>query len=104
MQNLEDILEGRFFFDPQDPIYMEHFPGCPVVPASLIIDAFMSAVKSALKDPDARTVENFRFRRFISPGCYIFRLQNTADRGIRCTLYDGGRTVASGTLRREFIV
>lgn len=98
MQNHESIHEGQFVFDPQDPIYRDHFPGQPVVPGSLIIKTFMTVARSVFNGFDLGAVENFRFKRFISPGCYSFRLQRMADGAVRCMLYDQGRTVVSGTL------
>ncbi|MBU4420644.1 MAG: hypothetical protein KKH84_06520, partial [Proteobacteria bacterium] len=38
-------IKGTFYFDPSDRIYAEHFPGNPVVPGSLIIHAFLKALK-----------------------------------------------------------
>lgn len=101
MQNLEQVHEGQFFFDPRDPIYADHFPGKPVVPGSLIINAFITAAQSAMRDVNACLVENFRFRRFISPGRYAFRLQRIGQDVIRCTLFDTARTVVSGTLQES---
>ncbi len=84
--------QGTFFFDPEDPIYREHFPGNPVVPGSVIIRAFMMAAPVKV-----RMVKDFRFRKFISPGEYAFRI---ADRGgyLDCRLFQGGSAVAVGKL------
>ena len=83
----------------RDVIYADHFPGNPVVPGSLIIDAFMTAARPVLEERwEAFSVENFRFRHFISPGHYAFRVAARADGSMQCTLYDDGRTVATGIL------
>jgi 3-hydroxyacyl-[acyl-carrier-protein] dehydratase len=101
MQNVEPIYEGQFHFDPEDPIYADHFPGRPVVPGSLIISAFMTAARPAMERQREYFVENFRFRRFISPGRYAFRIQSKADGCVQCSLYDSGSTVVTGTLREQ---
>jgi 3-hydroxyacyl-[acyl-carrier-protein] dehydratase len=90
--------EGVFFFDPGDPIYADHFPGHPVVPGSLIVHAFMIAGRGPKDGSPACSIENFRFRRFLSPGEYAYRIEVTGSR-LRCTLRDGTSIVATGTLR-----
>jgi 3-hydroxyacyl-[acyl-carrier-protein] dehydratase len=99
MQNPELIHEGHFHFDPEDPIYADHFPGSPVVPGSLIIEAFVTAAGTEIKRQGRCLIENFRFRRFVSPGRYAFRIQSKADGCVQCTLFDNGSTVVTGTLR-----
>jgi 3-hydroxyacyl-[acyl-carrier-protein] dehydratase len=89
--------EGVFFFDPQDPIYAHHFPGRPVVPASLIVCAFMIAGRGLKDGPPVCSIENFRFRRFLSPGEYGYQIEVTGGR-LRCTLREGTSIVATGTL------
>lgn len=94
--------EGHFFFDPADPIYRDHFPGRPVVPGSLIVQAFMTVI-DRLRCADAlETVERFRFKRFIAPGTYVYRLEerqcDSGGHGWHCSLFDGDQLVASGDL------
>ncbi len=99
MQPPEFMHEGHFLFDPEDPIYADHFPGSPVVPGSLIIEAFLTAARPAMEMWGDCFIENFRFRRFISPGRYAFRLQCKSDGRVQCVLYDDGKSVVTGTLR-----
>jgi 3-hydroxyacyl-[acyl-carrier-protein] dehydratase len=99
MATPEPIVAGEFVFDPEDLIYPDHFPGNPVVPGSLIIAAFLRVVRSAAEDEGTSwSVENFRFRRFIPPGRYAFRVSGNSDGSMKCALYDDGRTVATGIL------
>jgi 3-hydroxyacyl-[acyl-carrier-protein] dehydratase len=99
MEPPESDIAGEIFFDPQDAIYPDHFPGHPVVPGSLIIEAFMRVVEPVLADGGKIwSLENFRFRHFISPGRYVFRVAVNADGPMRCVLYDGSRVVATGIL------
>ena len=99
MQRPEIVHEGHFHFDPEDPIYDDHFPGFPVVPGSLIIEAFLKAARSSMRKWGGCSVENFRFRRFVPPGRYAFGIQSRADGCVQCTMYDCGRAVVTGTLR-----
>jgi 3-hydroxyacyl-[acyl-carrier-protein] dehydratase len=99
MEASEPIITGEFYFDPDDLIYADHFPGHPVVPGSLIIDAFMTAAGSVLKERwRTISVENFRFRHFIAPGRYTFCVTSKTDGSMQCVLYDDGRTAVTGLL------
>jgi 3-hydroxyacyl-[acyl-carrier-protein] dehydratase len=93
------MLDGTFFFDPDDRIYTEHFPGHPVVPGSMIVRAFMLAGERLGFGEAPTSIENFRFKRFIPPGEYSYRIEPAGDR-LQCTLYDRGAIVATGTLER----
>jgi len=99
MHSPECSHEGHFYFDPEDPIYTDHFPGRPVVPGSLIIDAFLTAAQSARERLEQCLIENFRFRQFICPGRYAFRMERKADGRTQCRLYDQGKVVVTGILR-----
>ena len=90
-------LKGTFYFDPQDRIYEDHFPGRPVVPGSLIVRAFLEAGESAGLGSRGGRMENFRFKEFVSPGAYAFSIEDR-DKGWQCRLYHEGRTVVSGLL------
>ncbi len=103
---------GVFYFDPDDTIYKDHFPGRPIVPGSLIVHAFL---KAALRDietggvgTEKKTcqVENFKFKRFVVPGIYPYSLHWEEDVTdsleqiipVKCCLYDKQIRVAQGTL------
>ncbi len=90
-------MNGIFFFDPADKIYADHFPGNPVVPGSLIVHAFMEAGKK-IGFTNANRAENFRFKRFISPGEYSYNIQFQTN-CLQCELYHENKTVVTGTLR-----
>ena len=90
---------GHFFFDPADPIYRDHFPGRPVVPGSLIVNAFMTAL-DGVHGQSAWELRRFRFKRFVAPGRYAYQIEYIADGQHRCRLFDGQAVVATGTLIR----
>lgn len=89
---------GFFYFDPDDPIYRDHFPGYPVVPGSLIIHAFIEALGSSEKMATPPTATRFRFKRFITPGRYAFRIERRPDGRTSCDLFDNEKSVVAGTL------
>ncbi len=91
-------IKGTFYFDPEDRIYRDHFPGRAVVPGSLIVQAFLEAGKSAGFSSAGGGMENFRFKEFVAPGAYAFSIEDL-DKGLSCRLYHEGRTVAAGLLQ-----
>lgn len=101
--NQKRSYKGRFYFDPKDPIYEDHFPGRPVVPGSLIVHAFITAASSLTGALKTGGVENFRFKQFVTPGSYSYRLDlretgNGAPAWF-CRLLDGDRELVSGVLK-----
>ncbi|CAN2041274.1 3-hydroxyacyl-ACP dehydratase [Candidatus Magnetomoraceae bacterium gMMP-15] len=94
---LQNNYNGSFFFDPEDKIYSDHFPENPVVPGSLIIHAFMEAVKK-IGFTDFIAVENFRFKKFISPGEYQFHIEILKNH-LKCKLYNKKKVVVTGNLK-----
>lgn len=92
------IMRGSFFFDPDDAIYGDHFPGNPVVPGSMIIQAFMLAADRIGAYHGAFSISGFRFKKFISPGEYDYRIE-IAGNDLKCSLFEGSSVVASGILR-----
>ncbi len=96
----QEKLEGIFFFDPDDRIYSDHFPGNPVVPGSLIAHAFTEAGKKVLGGAGKRyIIENFRFKRFVIPGEYAYCIE-VLKTTLKCFLYDRGNIVVTGVIRR----
>ena len=96
--------QGTFFFDPEDPIYRDHFPGNPIVPGSLIVHAFMTVCR---QDQPVKlcAVEDFRFRQFIAPGEYAYEIHGD-ERGpgnwqILCRLFHDDKPVVTGKLQYE---
>lgn len=101
-QAAKQRYSGTFVFDPRDPVFAEHFPGHPVVPGSLIVQAFLEAVRELSINGTYRRVEQFRFKRFVQPGPYAFFLEQVDDDCLNCTLKQGRATVVTGRLRRQW--
>ena len=92
-------LSGTIEFDPYDYIYNEHFPGCSVVPGSMIIHAFIMATKQLGQFDGPYTAERFRFKRFVSPGEYAYRIEPNGDNELKCILYEDNTVVVTGVIR-----
>jgi len=92
-------IKGLFYFDPSDKIYAEHFPGKPVVPGSLIINAFLKALKENGINEEHHIIENFRFKEFVSPGEYNFDIEICKDR-MKCRLFRSNSELVTGIITK----
>ncbi len=95
----KDMAYGTFFFDPDERIYADHFPGHAIVPGSLILQAFLQAAGELYPDFCCNRVDNFGFRKFMQPGKYPFTMEMRAERLV-CRLLNDGKIMAEGTLQR----
>ena len=79
-----------------EPFFQGHFPGHPIMPGVLIIEAMAQVggmlMLGALEDPDTQVVyftslDNVKFRRPVKPGDQIrFELELTQVRGTVCKM------------------
>ena len=81
------IINGHFFFDPDDLIYNDHFPGNPIVPGSLIIQAFIDALSKNGFNQSSLIIKNFKFKQFVVPGKYNYKIYESANK-IICKLFN----------------
>ncbi|WP_300667393.1 hypothetical protein [Desulfoluna sp.] len=88
-------LSGHFVFDGTDPLYKGHFPGTPVVPGSLVVEAFAARLQEAGHRP--LEAKNFRFRRFIPPGTYAYQVHFDKGRA-SCKLFHGDKPAVTGEM------
>ena len=95
-------IKGEFFFDPSDRIYTDHFPEKPVVPGSVIVNAFLEAAKEAGFYNGPFTIKDFRFRGFVAPGEHAFNIQFNSGQ-LKCRLFqsssDASETLVTGMIR-----
>jgi len=89
--------KGVFFFDPEDAIYADHFPGNPVVPGTLIVHAFMVALKAHGQNIPEYSIERFRFKNFLSPGEYMYDIHVHSGQAT-CRLYQSGEIIVTGKI------
>lgn len=90
--------EASLFFDPEDGLYGDHFPGNPVVPGSLITHALLSVSEAIGLTGKTPVLQNFRFKRFISPGTYRCTIERKEER-ILFELFDGKDIAAEGVAK-----
>jgi 3-hydroxyacyl-[acyl-carrier-protein] dehydratase len=90
-------MTGTFLFDPEDPIYLDHFPGNPIVPGTQIVRAFRKAAQQTMPGTYHLVIDNFKFRQFIAPGEYTYRI-NYSENVFGCELFDDKRAVVTGRL------
>jgi 3-hydroxyacyl-[acyl-carrier-protein] dehydratase len=91
------LITGTVYFDPDEEIYRDHFPGRPVVPGTLILQGFLAALAGHGLKGQRLAVESLRFKRFLSPGAYTYCIRLTRG-GARCALMEAGGKAAVGTL------
>jgi UDP-3-O-[3-hydroxymyristoyl] N-acetylglucosamine deacetylase/3-hydroxyacyl-[acyl-carrier-protein] dehydratase len=95
-----------------EPFFQGHFPGHPIMPGVLIIEAMAQVggmlLMGSLPDPDSRVVyfmslDNVKFRRPVKPGDQLrFELDLTQVRGMVCKMHGvakvDGETVAEADM------
>ena len=91
------IHSGTLYFEASDPIFSEHFPGAPVVPASLIVSGLLTAARRHGFKP-ASAVEDFRFRLRLSPGRYSYAI-NEEGGWLNCRITAADQLAVSGKVR-----
>jgi 3-hydroxyacyl-[acyl-carrier-protein] dehydratase len=102
--SMKEQIKGTFDFDPADRIYDQHFPGKPVVPGSVIVQAFVTAGKTHGIIMDPILVNNFRFKEFVIPGEHAYTLEVEQDQ-IKCRLFEDhthvSNVVVTGAIKRS---
>ncbi len=87
---------------PDHPALAGHFPGMPVVPGVVLLDAALHAIGAATgADLSACRIATLKFQSPVLPGQSVDVLHESSDGGaIRFTLMHGTRKVASGVIHR----
>ena len=97
--------ETTVHFGAGHPAFAGHFPGQPIVPGVLLLDAAVHAAQLALRpgsgDAAAPACEigSAKFLRPVGPGeTLTISLATTATGAVRFEISSGSRKVATGTL------
>jgi len=98
--------ETTLHFGPDHPAFAGHFPGRPIVPGVLLLDAAVHAAQQALRpaglgDAAAPACEigSAKFLSPVGPGeSLTISLDTTATGAVRFEISSGSRKVATGTL------
>lgn len=92
------MLEGSIYFDKNDPLFREHFPGNPIVPGSVVIRELLKTAEDlGLNFQRPVTIKQFKFRNFLKPGKYKYILEQTT-KGIKCSLLSDAGICVTGRI------
>lgn len=93
--------QATWVVDPELPIFADHFPGMPIVPAYLQLTRIREAISHWLQSSKSRIkVKGMKYRKQIPPGREVLiSLQREAPHDlISVTLSLDGEVVTSGQL------
>lgn len=101
----DDVFAGDFTIAPTHPALPGHFPGHPIVPGVVLLDAAVTRIAAACGATqvlrDGFEIVSAKFLSPVVPGERVdvrFQLAGPAGRTARFTLKVAQRVVASGTL------
>lgn len=100
-------MRGTVHFDLEHPLFADHFPDAPVVPGTLVIQAFLELATAHMPSLRITGARRFRFRRFVSPGIHDWTMNIekntiTGEKYLLCGLSDqNGTMLVSGNLLVE---
>ncbi len=81
------------------PVFRTHFPGFPRVPGSFLVQNFLDMLKGVVPEGQKLVLQRFRFRHFLAPGTYCYELEERADGGFSCRIWDGETLACEGIVR-----
>jgi 3-hydroxymyristoyl/3-hydroxydecanoyl-(acyl carrier protein) dehydratase len=104
MATIDAPLDARFTIAPDHPCLAGHFPDRPVVPAVVLLDEVLAAVRQGLAGIGRlRAVSSAKFMRPVLPGQEVTVSLQPQDAGatieFRCHTTEG--LVAQGRLRMD---
>ena len=88
------VKVGYFYFDPNDKIYLQHFPDNPIVPGTLIIKAFIDLIDNGLNMQ--YNIKNFRFKKFVKPKKIKYEIKIDNEKYKCFLLDDNDKILVSG--------
>ncbi len=84
------------------PAFDGHFPGAPVLPGVVLLDAAIRAIELADGgEPRCWRVTSVKFLRMVGPGAALVLEPERLAGGLRFTILSAGQAVASGALSLE---
>ena len=111
LDRVEELVPGThciavMSIDPEDPIFSGHFPGRPILPGVLMIEAVgqTAAVMMAAANPEGTignallaAVNRFKFLKSVTPGQEV-RIQTTKLTDAGSMTYIGGTVFVDGVI------
>jgi len=84
----------------QHPSYAGHFPGQPIVPGVLLLDAIVQAAQALVASAAAPDIPVCKFSASLQPGATVqLTLTPDAAGNVAFRVTQGGQSVANGRLR-----
>ncbi|MBK7469541.1 MAG: hypothetical protein IPI73_01810 [Betaproteobacteria bacterium] len=82
------------------PAFAGHFPGTPIVPGVVLLDAALFAIQAAAGAPPGPCrIASAKFFHPAGPGAaLVIRHETLANGSVRFDILDGPRTIASGSV------
>jgi 3-hydroxyacyl-[acyl-carrier-protein] dehydratase len=97
--------EARFVVPPDHPAFAGHFPGAPIVPGVLLLDAAVHAVQQARgsRTPGSAAaqvceISSAKFLSPVGPGETLMISCRPGASGTHFEIHSGARKIATGTL------
>lgn len=98
MLGVSQTLSTSVHFGADHPAFAGHFPGNPLVPGVVILDAVIEAVGMAWPDLAIGAVSSAKFLTPVRPGQEIAITATRSADGVRFSCAYQGRVVAQGLL------
>lgn len=85
---------------PDHPAYPDHFPGAPILPGVVLLDAALAALEAAAHlDPAACRISAAKFHAVVRPSDRLrIEYEVLPNESIRFSIHSDDAMVASGTL------
>jgi 3-hydroxyacyl-[acyl-carrier-protein] dehydratase len=91
--------ESTLHIPPDHPAFAGHFPGTPIVPGVVLLDAAIHAASQLLGTAQPCQVSAAKFLSAVGPGeTLTIAVDTTSTGGAQFEIRSGDRKVATGTL------
>ena len=90
--------ETTFVVPPDHPAFAGHFPGAPIVPGVLLLDAAVHAIQQRHASAQTCEISTAKFLSPVGPGETLTISCRPGAGGTHFEIHSGARKVATGTL------
>lgn len=91
--------ETTLFIAPEHPAFAGHFPGMPILPGVVLLDAAVHAVSQALGSSVSCQISSAKFLSPVGPGeTLALSWATSASGSVRFDISCDSRKIATGTL------
>jgi 3-hydroxymyristoyl/3-hydroxydecanoyl-(acyl carrier protein) dehydratase len=90
--------DTTFIVPPDHPAFAGHFPGAPIVPGVLLLDAAVHAIQQGHATAQTCQISTAKFLSPVGPGETLTISCRPGAGGTHFDIHSGARKVATGTL------